>query len=55
MEKGLKTLCDKVDAITVASREADARHCASISLLHESWLAWDCRMSKKNKPTNYHS
>jgi hypothetical protein len=27
------TLCDKVDAIAVAGREADARHCASLSLL----------------------
>jgi hypothetical protein len=33
MEKGLTTLCDKVDAIAVAGREADDRHCASLSLL----------------------
>jgi hypothetical protein len=33
MEKGLTTLCDKVDAIAVAGRKADARHCASLSLL----------------------
>jgi hypothetical protein len=26
-------LCDKVDAIAVAGREADARHCASLLLL----------------------
>jgi hypothetical protein len=31
--KGSTTLCDKVDAIAVAGREADARHCASLSLL----------------------
>jgi hypothetical protein len=28
-----RTLCDKVDAIAVAGREADARHCASLLLL----------------------
>jgi hypothetical protein len=33
MKKGFTTLCDKVDAIAVASREADALHCASLSLL----------------------
>jgi hypothetical protein len=33
MEKGFTTLCDKIDAIAVAGREADARHCASLSLL----------------------
>jgi hypothetical protein len=33
MKKGLKTLCDKVDAIAIAGREADARHFASFSLL----------------------
>jgi 16S rRNA G1207 methylase RsmC len=33
MEKGFTTLCDKFDAIAVASRDADARHCASLSLL----------------------
>jgi hypothetical protein len=33
MEKSFTTLCDKVDAIAVASGEADARHCASLSLL----------------------
>jgi hypothetical protein len=33
MEKDLTTLCDKVDAIAVAGREANARHCASFSLL----------------------
>jgi hypothetical protein len=30
MEKGFTMLCDKVDAIAVAGREADARHCASL-------------------------
>jgi hypothetical protein len=33
MEKGFTTVCDKVDAIAVAGREADARICASLSLL----------------------
>jgi hypothetical protein len=33
MEKGITTLCDKANAIAVAGREADARHCASLSLL----------------------
>jgi hypothetical protein len=33
MEKGLTTLCDMVDANAVAGREADARYCASLSLL----------------------
>jgi hypothetical protein len=33
MEKGFTTICDKVDAISVACRKADARHCASVSLL----------------------
>jgi hypothetical protein len=33
IEKGFTTLCDKVDAIAVAGGEADARHCASVSLL----------------------
>jgi hypothetical protein len=32
-EKGFKMLWDKVDAIAVAGREADARQCASLSLL----------------------
>jgi hypothetical protein len=34
MKKGFTTLCDKLDAIAVAGREADARHCANLSLLH---------------------
>jgi hypothetical protein len=34
IKKGFTTLCDKVDAIAVAGREADALHCASLSLLH---------------------
>jgi hypothetical protein len=33
MEKGFTMLCDKVDAIAVAGREADARHYASLLLL----------------------
>jgi hypothetical protein len=33
MEKGFTTLFDKVDAIAVASKKADARHCASLSLM----------------------
>jgi hypothetical protein len=33
MEKSLTTHCDKVDAIAVAGREADARHCAILLLL----------------------
>jgi hypothetical protein len=33
MEKGLTMLCDKVDAIAVAGRVADARHFAILSLL----------------------
>jgi hypothetical protein len=35
MEKGFKTLCDKVDAIAVAGKEADAR-CSSLC---ESFVA----------------
>jgi hypothetical protein len=33
MKKDFTTLCDKVNAIAVAGREADARHCANLSLL----------------------
>jgi hypothetical protein len=33
MKEGLKTLCEKVDVIVIAGREADARHFASLSLL----------------------
>jgi hypothetical protein len=33
MEKSFTALCDKVNAIAVAGREADARHCASFLLL----------------------
>jgi hypothetical protein len=33
MEKGFTMLCEKVDAIAVAGREADACHCASLSFL----------------------
>jgi hypothetical protein len=63
MEKGLTTLCDKVDAIAVAGREADDRHCASLvrcckpkslrlrrrvnDRWHELWLTWDPKMSKR--------
>jgi hypothetical protein len=37
---GFTMHCDKVDAIAVAGREADARHCASLSLLQGKV---DCR------------
>jgi hypothetical protein len=36
MKKGFTTLCDKVDAIAVAGREAEPRHYARLSLLHAS-------------------
>jgi hypothetical protein len=69
MEKGFTTLCDKIDAIAVASREADARHCASLSLLQakvseiaeksERQMARVMKASmgtqnvQKNKPADY--
>jgi hypothetical protein len=69
MEKGLTTLCDKVDAIAVAGREADDRHCASLSLLQtkvaeiteksERLMArvmvnMRSQIDQKDKPTDYH-
>jgi hypothetical protein len=43
MEKGFTTLCDKVDAIAVAEREADARHSVSLLLLQ----AKDSRLRRR--------
>jgi hypothetical protein len=65
------TLYDKVDAIAVAGREADARHCASLSLLQatvseiaeksERQIAGVMKVSmgshnvQKNEPADYHA
>jgi 16S rRNA G1207 methylase RsmC len=69
-QKGFTTLCDKVDAIAVAGREADACHCASLSLLQtkvsetaeksERQIAGVMKVSmgsqnvQKHKPPDYH-
>jgi hypothetical protein len=45
-------LCDKVDDVAVAGGEADARHCASLSLL-EAQVSELCT-AVSNRTANYH-